>query len=172
MESLDEALGRVGTEKAKAEKENRIAMAKEDERAIYSQERINQEALEASAQTNFSLLNFFLTSHSLKHCKTLMDAIRETHKHDLVHIRRLTKELVFFRKICENHNIISLLDEGDKAFYEEYIAHNPDPVDMAQKSLEKVNELARARSKANKYGIVTGKKADNEFKKISNIKKV
>lgn len=162
--SLDEALAKVGTDKAKQEFENRRNMAKEDEKEIYHPERIAKEELMRQGETNFALLNFILTSHSFQHCHTKMDAIRTIHQHDLVHIRRVARELKFFRDICEKYNLFEKLEPVEQTYYKEYIANDPDPVHMAQVALEKVAELSRQRSKANKYGIVTGKKAENELR--------
>jgi len=166
--SLEEDLAKVGTEQAKAEKEARIEMAKEDEKEVYSPERLKAEEIAAQAITNYSLLNFILTSHSLKGCRTPLEAVKLVFQYTMVHTNRVVKEYKFFRKICELHNIKDLLDEGDRAFYDEYIAHEPCPTVMAQSALEEVNRLARARSKANKYGIVSGAKMQREKERLMN----
>lgn len=153
MSVTKEDLECMDSDTAKAEFAARRVMAKEEEENALRQERNEQRRL-ASNEPNFAMYNWVMTSVDFRDMKfeRMQDLSNTMWRYVYPYVKTLISDrqklINFIKVIGDNniipHNIREIMDRDD-------------PETMATEALEKVAEMAKKRSKLNKYNAKAGK---------------
>ena len=146
--SIEDHKDVIGSEKAKLEMQARREMARDEETKALNFERMEQERL-AKGEPNFALYNFVMTATDFRkqEYKSISDFAHAMWRQVYPHFKRLMedrKRMIDFIKKHED-NLMVPLDVRE-------IMDRRNPEEMATDALNKVTELARQRTKLNKYG--------------------
>jgi len=125
---------------------NRGLMAKNDEEKILKgASKVEADRIKLGG-TNFALYNLVMSVVTFKDCDTSLDCNRRLYEGLYPYISKMQAENLLMR---------NLLKDSDDPRMREVFGTNGDVQGLAIETLKKVTEAAKARSKANKYGLKT-----------------
>lgn len=155
MSISDEDRKKMGSDKAKEQFANRREQAKRDEEEVLGGVKKAEQIKASSSDINWALYNFILYTQPFDQTTDWNSANRLLYRAMYPHLERVINENIVLRQLADRY--INKMASDHQTLVESILGAETNPQKLAENALNKINELAKARSKLNTYNSKAGK---------------